>query len=159
MKRQIRWAPDPDSLSQSCLKSVTSWHPSSNKSSTNHKVFNPLLLQMLNNHPGPKETLYHRIKLLQVRRPDTCGYEVLQKNGVIPPERHHRSLAGPPVCLPGIQHGTTSCDTSTSEGLNDHVCGLQLSIQHAHLRSPPLHHPLIVSLHQSADHKLTDRKQ
>lgn len=134
---------------------MTSWHPSSNNSSTNHKVFSPLLLQTLNNHPGPKETLYHRIKLLQVCRPDICGYEVLQKNGVFPPERHHRSLAGPPVCLPSIQHGTTSCDTSTSRGLNDHVCGL-VDSSTFNVLIPEVLHSITHSLSASTSQQITN---
>ncbi len=55
-------------------------------------VWSSFLLEMLYHHPGPQETLHHKIKWLQARRRDDCGHEIL---GAGPPEGHHRPPAGP----------------------------------------------------------------
>lgn len=57
------------------------------------------------------------------------------------------------------EHGTASCNTSTSEGRNAHVCRLlTLSTDSSRKSSAPITQ-LAVGLQQSADRKLTNRKK
>ncbi len=102
-KQKRKKAPAQTVLNQSVWNPVlTSWPPSSQRSSTDHWncTKSPSMLQTIHHHPHPKEIKNNRTTRLKACGSNVCGHEVIWKTGAGPPEGHHCTLAGySSVCL------------------------------------------------------------
>ncbi len=140
---------------------LTSWPPSSQRSSTDH----------WNCAKYTQETQNYRNKWLQAGGSNVCGHEVIWKTGAGPPEGHHWTLArSSSVCLQSkqvcgrcSQHGTALCSATSRQtrGLcEDPICGLQLGLYQYHPKPPPAqtNSALRAHLHLSWDQQLPDRQ-